>query len=222
MQKGLQLSQPRRHHHLSHESIARAALDLVDREGKDALTIRGLAKVLNVGPTNLYTYYRDREEIVLGVLALLHAEIDLPDEPDLSWEDCALAIGKSLRAMALRHPRAFPLVAGAAFDDWPLIEYGRRVDALLLRHGAPEALLPRLASMLDSFGTGFLLLETQAITKKPDRSWNPFTGPKAEQAAAAFTVTDSEAAFEEGSRCIIAGFKVLHGLGESQPGHDGP
>jgi AcrR family transcriptional regulator len=203
---------PRRHHHLSQESIARAAVELVDRGGPDALTVRRLAKELNVGPTNLYTHYPDRDAIVLAVVALLLAEVDLPSRPDMSWEECVKAVGTSLRAMALRHPRAFPLVAGAAFHDWPLAEYGRRVDRLLLDHGVPEHLLPRLASMLDSFATGFLLLETQAMTSTPKEQWNPFIDVATSPPLAVFTVAAPDEAFEEGYRSIIAGFKLIHGL----------
>lgn len=202
----------RRHHHLNQESIARAALDLVDREGADALTVRQLAKELSVGPTNLYTHYPDKDAIVLAVVALLLAEVVLPTKPEMSWEECAHAIGDSLRAMALRHPRAFPLVAGVAFSDWPLVQYGRRVDRLLLQHGVPEHLLPRLASMLDSFATGFLLLETQAMASPGKEQWDPFGDDPTMPSLAAFTVTSADEAFEEGYRSIIAGFKLIHGL----------
>jgi AcrR family transcriptional regulator len=214
--------EPRRHHHLNQESIARAALDLVDREGAAALTVRQLAKDLNVGPTNLYTHYPDKDAIVLAVVALLLAEVELPAQPEMSWEECAHAIGDSLRAMALRHPRAFPLVAGAAFHDWPLVQYGRRVDRLLLDHGAPEQLLPRLASVLDSFATGFLLLETQAMTSARNDRWDPFGDDPTAPPLAAFTVASPDDAFEEGYRSIIAGFKLIHGLtsAECTPGED--
>jgi AcrR family transcriptional regulator len=204
--------EPRRHHHLSRESIARAALELVDRDGPDALSLRRLADSLNVGPTNLYTYYPDRDSIVLGVIALMLAEVEPPDDPEVSWEECLHVILASLREMALRHPRAFPLVAVASYDEWPLVESDRRLDQLVMDHGAPRDLYPRLASILDSFLTGFLLLETQALVKPPADAWNPFRDPTSPPPQAAFTVTHSDEAYEEGYRCILAGFKLVHGL----------
>lgn len=204
--------EPRRHHHLSRESIARAALELVDRDGADALSVRRLADSLNVGPTNLYTYYPDRDSIVLGVIALMLAEVEPPDDPELSWEECLHVILASLREMALRHPRAFPLVAVASYDEWPLVEYDRRLDRLVMDHGAPRDLYPRLASLLDSFVTGFLLLETQALVKPPADAWDPFRDPTSPLPQAVFTVTHSDEAYEEGCRCILAGFKLVHGL----------
>jgi AcrR family transcriptional regulator len=54
----------RRRNALSRERIADAALDLVDREGIDALTMRRLAGELGVGTMTLYGYFRDKEELV--------------------------------------------------------------------------------------------------------------------------------------------------------------
>ena len=204
--------EPRRHHHLSRESIARAALELVDRDGAGALSVRRLAESLSVGPTNLYTYYQDRDGIVLGVIALMLAEVEPPDDPGLSWEECLHVVLTSLREMALRHPRAFPLVAVASYDEWPMVEYDRRLDRLVLDHGAPHDLYPRLASVLDSFVTGFLLLETQAMVKPPADTWNPFLDPNTPPPQAVFTVTNPDEAYEEGYRCILEGFKLVHNL----------
>jgi AcrR family transcriptional regulator len=206
------LEKPRRHHHLSREAIVRTALDLVDREGIEALSIRRVADMLSVGPTNLYTYCQDRDSIVLGIVALLLSEVEPPDEPGLSWEDCVHTILGSIRAMALRHPRAFPLVAGAAYDEWPLVEYDQRFDQLVVDHGAPRDLYPRLASVLDAFVTGFLLLETQALVKPPAERRDFLGGPAAPAPQASFTVTHSDEAYEEGYLAIIAGFKLTHGL----------
>jgi AcrR family transcriptional regulator len=205
------VQKPRRHHHLSRESIARAALELVDGDGIEALSVRRLADSLGVGPTNLYTYYPDRDGIVLGVVALLLAEVEGPDDPDLPWEDCLHMILSSIRAMARRHPRAFPLVADASYDEWPLMEYDRRVDQIVLDHGAPAELYPRLASTLDAFVTGFLSLETRALVQLPAQEWGPLR-PTAPRPQAAFTVTHADEAFEEGYHAILCGFKTIHGL----------
>ena len=203
---------PRRHHHLSHESIARAALDVVDKGGIEALSVRGLATALDVWPASLYAYFPDRDSIVLGVVALLLAEIDLPQDASMSWEDCALSIGRSLRVMALKHPQAFPLVALAADDAWPVVEYGRRVHRLMSERGLSDQVIVRLSALLDAFATGFLLLETQTTAKTRERTWSPFADSGEQMLHVAPALPDPEAAFEEGSRAMILGLKLLHGL----------
>jgi AcrR family transcriptional regulator len=203
---------PRRHHHLSHESIAKAALDVIDEGGIEALSVRSLAGALDVWPTSLYAYFPDRDSIVLAVVALLLAEIDLPHDASMSWEDCALSIGRSLRTVALKHPHAFPLVALAADDAWPVVEYGRRVHLLMSERGLSDEMIVRLSALLDAFATGFLLLETQTIAKGPERTWSPFEDSEERVLHIAPALPDLEAAFEEGSRAMILGLKLLHGL----------
>lgn len=49
---------------LDRDRIADAALELVDREGVDALTMRRLASELGIGTMTLYGYFRDKEELL--------------------------------------------------------------------------------------------------------------------------------------------------------------
>lgn len=195
---------PRRHHHLSRESIARAALRLVDEEGSEALTLRRLAARLGVGATNLYTYHADRDAIVSDVVALLLSEVDLEMQRGTTWEECVLQVGHSLRAMALRHPRAFTFVAGTSYGDWPLEEHGRRVDALLLERGVPAESLPTLASLLDSYATGFLSLETQELARTTAQA-PAFVGGSG---SSALNAPDFDNAFREGLATIVAGIRA--------------
>lgn len=49
---------------LTREEIADAALELIDREGFEALTMRRLARELEVGAMTLYGYFRDKDELL--------------------------------------------------------------------------------------------------------------------------------------------------------------
>jgi AcrR family transcriptional regulator len=49
---------------LTRERIADTALELVDREGVEALTMRRLASELGVGTMTLYGYFRDKDELL--------------------------------------------------------------------------------------------------------------------------------------------------------------
>jgi AcrR family transcriptional regulator len=202
---------PRRHHHLNREGIARAALELIDRDGLAGLSMRRLAATLHVGATNLYPYVPGREELLRDVIALLLSEVDLSERPGLGWEECVVSVGASLRGMAMRHPHAFPLVASARYDEWPLIDYSRRVEHLFLSAGLPEQFLPPLASLLDAHATGYLLLATQVLTHPAADPVAGFAGgPVGPPRAAGVTNTPQE--FEEGTRTIIAGFKQRNGI----------
>ena len=202
---------PRRHHHLKRETIARAALELIDLEGPAAFSMRKLAAALRVRANNLYPYIADKESLLRDIVALLVSEIDVDQQPAAGWEQCVISVGASLGEMALRHPRAFPLFALASNDDPALIHYERRLGHLFVAAGLPEDLLPRLTSMLDAYATGYLLLATQARTDSAD-DFDP--GFDADEAGASLAagVPDDLHEYEEGTRAIIAGFKIRNGL----------
>jgi AcrR family transcriptional regulator len=67
----------RRDDRLSRELIADAALDLVDREGVEALTMRRLARELEIGTMTLYGYFRDKEELLDHAIDRAARDLDL-------------------------------------------------------------------------------------------------------------------------------------------------
>jgi len=168
---------------------------------------------------NLYTYVDGREGLIRDVVALLLAEVEMPEDPGITWEEAVVLIADSLRAMALRHPHAFVFVALARYDEPSVVRYARRIDRTLVRLGFPERLLPKLATILDAHGTGFLLLETQLANDAAAQRTDPFEHTQGASALLESRI-DSRQAFEEGTRTIVAGFKLRYGLpdGEYQAG----
>lgn len=97
-------------HRLSERRIAEVALELVDADGVDGLSMRKLAQRLDVAPMSLYTYFPDRDAVLEAVAQLVLAEIEVPPE-DLDWREAVRRIMRSVRATGLRHPHATPLIA---------------------------------------------------------------------------------------------------------------
>jgi AcrR family transcriptional regulator len=139
--------------------VLSAALALADHEGLEALTMRRLAAELCCGVMTLYSYVRDREDLLSGVVALLIAEVDAGHATGSSWQDDLRRGAASYRAMALRHPRAFPALALASSSDPGLRAHVRRIVDGLKEGGFDEPTARELFSVVDSFGSGFLLME---------------------------------------------------------------
>ncbi|WP_328609559.1 TetR family transcriptional regulator [Amycolatopsis sp. NBC_00345] len=72
---------------LSPEVIVHAAIELIDRDGLDAVTTRRLADQLGVRPMSLYTHFRDKDAILLAVTAELLSRFEWPDPgiDDVEW-----------------------------------------------------------------------------------------------------------------------------------------
>ena len=63
---------------LSRERILRAALDLVEREGRAALSMRRLAQELDVWPMAVYRYFGDKDELLAALVEETTGRISLP------------------------------------------------------------------------------------------------------------------------------------------------
>jgi AcrR family transcriptional regulator len=65
----------------SREQILSAARGILEREGGEKLTIRGLAKQLGVGATTLYHHVRDKDDLLVQVLDHYASQIPRPELP---------------------------------------------------------------------------------------------------------------------------------------------
>jgi AcrR family transcriptional regulator len=81
---------------LSRAKLVSEALELVQEEGLEALSMRGLADRLNVKAASLYWHVRDRREL----LELLAESIldRVPDSPATGWREGVLGIAAALQA----------------------------------------------------------------------------------------------------------------------------
>lgn len=203
---------------LSRRAIAEGALELVDAEGPQNLSVRNLAGRLDVGAMSLYRHVPSREAIVADVVGLLLDEIEIPAEPGMRWGEGARRVGRSLRVMALRHPRAFALVAVAPSDRPPVVGYAAAMREFYASHGVPQDAFEGVWSILDAFETGFLLLETQALLAGPlpdDAGLGVPPDAEVRDLARRMPRTLGEAAYEEGMDIIISGLarRLAEGAG---------
>ncbi|GAA2838348.1 TetR/AcrR family transcriptional regulator C-terminal domain-containing protein [Kitasatospora paracochleata] len=90
---------------LNRERVLRAAVDLADRVGIEALSMRGLAQDLGVVPMALYKHVANKEQLLDGMVDVLVGEIDPPaDGPD--WKSAVRRRVLSARRALLGHPWA--------------------------------------------------------------------------------------------------------------------
>jgi AcrR family transcriptional regulator len=90
---------------LSRERVLRAAVELADREGVDALSMRRLASELGVVPMALYKHVANKEELLAGMIDVVVGEID-PPHSDVDWKTAVRERILSARRALLRHPWA--------------------------------------------------------------------------------------------------------------------
>ncbi|WP_239103320.1 TetR/AcrR family transcriptional regulator C-terminal domain-containing protein [Microbispora corallina] len=98
----------RREQGLSRDQIVKAALELLDAEGLDALSMRKLGARLGAGATSLYWYVATKDELLELVMDEVYAVVTVPE--DVDWREAARVFAYGLRGAILGHPWSATLV----------------------------------------------------------------------------------------------------------------
>jgi AcrR family transcriptional regulator len=65
---------------LSRDVIVQAGLQILDRDGLDALTMRRVAQELDTGPASLYVYVANRDDLMAAMLDSALGQVTVPDK----------------------------------------------------------------------------------------------------------------------------------------------
>ncbi len=95
---------------LTRERILQAALRVMDQEGLEAVTMRRLGRELGVEAMSLYNHVEDKEAILEGILEVVMAEFDFPEETG-DWEADVRAGARAWRRLMIAHPTVIALFA---------------------------------------------------------------------------------------------------------------
>ncbi|GGL43886.1 TetR/AcrR family transcriptional regulator C-terminal domain-containing protein [Phycicoccus endophyticus] len=100
---------------LGRELIVQEAIAMIDEHGLERLTMRSLGARLGVDAMALYRHVNGREDLLEGIVAALVDQIQVdPDGrlgPTEGWQGLLQWLARSVRQIAIDHPRIFPLVA---------------------------------------------------------------------------------------------------------------
>jgi AcrR family transcriptional regulator len=121
---------------LSREAVVAAALQVLDAEGGQALTMRRVADQLGVSASSLYGYVSNKEELVNLVLDRIFEEVDVP--PTGSWQETLKQFGRAMLAMYRRHPGVALLTLGRVVVTPSMLSMSERVLSELRPAGMPD------------------------------------------------------------------------------------
>lgn len=160
---------------LSRELVLSSALELVDAEGLDALTMRRLGQVLGRDPMSLYRYAENRAALLDGVSELVLNELAIfPADPD--WKAQLRRIAHDLRHLALRHPNVIPLLVTRPLST-PLglrplgtVRPLEQILALLIDAGFAPADALHVYRAYYGFLYGHILNELQELVVDPEEN----------------------------------------------------
>jgi AcrR family transcriptional regulator len=142
---------------LSRALIARTALEIVDREGPDAIAMRRIARELDVNPSSLYNHVGNRLEVVEDVRGLISERIDASAFATEPWSEAVVVWARSYRAAFAPHPKLIPLLFSQASTSPVILGVYEQFTHAARRDGwADSDILPVLTA-LESFIVGSVL-----------------------------------------------------------------
>ena len=155
---------PRRR--LTKERILGAAVDLADREGLGALTMRRLGAELGVEAMSLYKDVANKEEILDGVVELIVGQIEIPVSGE-RWQEAMRRRAESAREVLCRHSWAIGLLEGRGSMGPATMRYTEAVLGNLRSAGFSLDDAAHAFWLLDSYVYGHVIQETSLAPMAP-------------------------------------------------------
>ncbi|MFD3505898.1 TetR/AcrR family transcriptional regulator [Nocardia sp. NPDC058666] len=141
---------------LTRERVLRAAIDLADQEGLDALSMRRLAKAVGVEAMSLYNHVANKDDLLDGIIDLVVAEIYVP-ETGGDWRAELRQRATSAHEVLLRHRWATGLLGSRVNVGPAMLRYVDATLGCLLAAGFTYEQADRAWNALDSHIYGFTL-----------------------------------------------------------------
>ncbi|MFD7338790.1 TetR/AcrR family transcriptional regulator [Streptomyces violascens] len=179
---------------LSREQIVAEAVQLLDSEGIDALSMRKLGTRLGAGATSLYRHVANKDELIELVVDEVYGEIDEPDtDRPAHWRDVTTLRAHSLRAMILKHPWIASVLGevGVAYLGPNLMRLSDRMIATFEAAGFPLDESDHAVRTVFAYVTGMTTSEAAWLTMlarsgQTEQDWVERLWPAAEEAAQSY------------------------------------
>ena len=95
---------------LTRELIVHAAVELVEREGARALSMRAVGAELGVSAMAMYRHVPSKDALIEGIAEYVMTGLDVPEDPATDWKEGARALMRAFRAIAQEYPRSLALI----------------------------------------------------------------------------------------------------------------
>ena len=145
--------------------IAQAALEIADREGFAAVTMRRVAAELGAGTMTLYHYVRTKEDLVALMDDALMAAALVPEEELCgSWRVALTLIARRTRDLLVAHPWSLTSFQDSGFGPHALRHFEQSLSAIAGLELDRAARLELLA-LVDDYTFGNALHTAEALRR---------------------------------------------------------
>jgi AcrR family transcriptional regulator len=91
---------------LTTERIVDTAMELLAKDGYDAVSMRSLARALDTGPASLYAHIANKEQLDHLVLDRIASQLELPEPDPERWQEQLKTLLRDMLQLYRAHPGA--------------------------------------------------------------------------------------------------------------------
>ena len=199
------------------DRILAAALELVDEQGADALSMRSLAQRLGSGTATLYRHFANRSDLVALMVdrRIGEGEVDADAVAALPWQQACTSFAQQMFDALGRHGNVASLLIGHVPMGPNALARREKILAVLLDNGFPPVVAAHAYATLSRYVLGFAIqlsgsaaVEQDAELAAAFHELDPARYP-ATLAAADDLPVPLEEEFAYGLRLIVAGLERL-------------
>jgi AcrR family transcriptional regulator len=158
---------------LSREQIVRAAIEIADAEGMEAVTMRRLATKLGAGAMSLYWHVPNKDDLLDLMLDAAFGEVELPERLSGDWRADLRLYAHAQRQALRRHSWLATFIAGRALPGPNVLRFGEFCLAAVDGLGLDVSTMAGILSTVDAYTDGFVQRE---IAEAENRRRTGLTG----------------------------------------------
>jgi TetR/AcrR family transcriptional regulator, tetracycline repressor protein len=207
---------------LDRERVADTALRLLNEVGLDGLTLRAIAKELDVKAPALYWHFKDKQALLDEMATRMYRRMVAGTalDPADTWQERLLKENRGLRTALLGYRDGAKVFSGSRFTG---ADHGREMEAalrVLTSAGFTLAQAVRAARTANAYTIGFVT-EEQGVRPLPgelregydigERARRLADYPLAAEAGK-LLFDDYDEQFEEGLALVVAGIEARYGI----------
>ncbi|MGW3666847.1 TetR/AcrR family transcriptional regulator [Streptomyces sp. NPDC005141] len=214
---------PQRSPKLDKKQVVETALRLLNETGLDGLTLRAIAKELNVQAPALYWHFKNKQELLDEMATEMYRRMvaDVGEGPDAGWRERLLAANRGLRAALLSYRDGAKVFSGSRFTGTLHAVEMERTLRLFTESGFTLTQAVRATSTTYVYTIGFVT-EEQGVQPLPGERREGYDLDERARRMADFPLSAAAGAeifgnyerhFEEGLHLVVAGIEARYGIG---------
>lgn len=198
---------------LTREAIIRAAVELIERDGEAAISMRRIAAELRYGVMSLYNHVPSKEALLDAVAEHVMIGFDFSPDPALDWPDQARALVRSFRALARDYPRCLNVVITRQLNTTAGLQPLEAALATARSAGFDGETSVRIMRTFVAYALGGLINEARLTAYQPDLTDKAHIDaerfPNIAELGWSLTHADHDKDFEFGLELLISAVSAL-------------